>query len=132
MNNSVFDLNQTFDFSILNLGNPTLANNNNYISKISHGMTSKNLYIQLPKCTTKQGIIKSSSKIYTELNFSISQNVKSVFLEVSKTNHPAIRFYCRHRFVNVGLRKNYYRFSSTNKKDAVIMCLHLQPKRAEI
>ena len=31
MNNSVFDLNQTFDFSILNLGNPTLANNNNYI-----------------------------------------------------------------------------------------------------
>ena len=81
MNNSVFDLNQTFDFSILNLGNPTLANNNNYISKISHGMTSKNLYIQLPKCTTKQGIIKSSSKIYTELNFSISQKNVIDFLE---------------------------------------------------
>jgi ribosomal protein S18 acetylase RimI-like enzyme len=59
------------------------------------------------------------------INFSISQNVKSVFLEVSKTNRPAIRFYCRHCFVNVGLRKNYYRFSSTNKKDAMIMCLHL-------
>ena len=55
MNNSVFDLNQRFNFSILNLGNPTLANNNNYVSKISHGMTNKNLYIQLPKCTTKQG-----------------------------------------------------------------------------
>lgn len=66
------------------------------------------------------------------INFSISQNVTSVFLEVSKTNRPAIRFYCRHRFVNVGLRKNYYRFSSTNKKDAVIMCLHLEQKRAEI
>ena len=85
MNNSVFDLNQKFNFSILNLGNPTLANNNNYISKISHGMTNKNLYIQLPKCTTKQGIIKSSSKTYTELNFCISQkNVIDFFENLEK------------------------------------------------
>ena len=85
MNNSVFDLNQRFNFSILSLGNPTLANNNNYVSKISHGMTNKNLYIQLPKCTTKQGIIKSSSKIYTELNFCISQkNVIDFFENLEK------------------------------------------------
>ena len=85
MNNSVFDLNQRFNFSILNLGNPTLANNNNYVSKISHGMTNKNLYIQLPKCTTKQGIIKSSSKTYTELNFCISQkNVIDFFENLEK------------------------------------------------
>ena len=85
MNNSVFDLNQVFDFSILNLGNPTLANNNNYISKISHGLTNKNLYIQLPKCTTKNGIIKSSSKTYTELNFCISQkNVIDFFENLEK------------------------------------------------
>ena len=85
MNNSVFDLNQVFDFSILNLGNPTLANNNNYISKITHGLTNKNLYIQLPKCTTKNGIIKSSSKTYTELNFCISQkNVIDFFENLEK------------------------------------------------
>lgn len=85
MNNSVFDLNQRFNFSILNLGNPTLANNNNYVSKISHGMNNKNLYIQLPKCTTKQGIIKSSSKTYTELNFCISQkNVIDFFENLEK------------------------------------------------
>ena len=85
MNNSIFDLNQRFNFSILNLGNPTLANNNNYVSKISHGMTNKNLYIQLPKCTTKQGIIKSSSKTYTELNFCISQkNVIDFFENLEK------------------------------------------------
>ena len=59
------------------------------------------------------------------INFSMSQKVKSIFLEVSKTNRPAIRFYYRHSFVSVGLRKNYYRFSNTNKKDAMIMCLHL-------
>lgn len=85
MNNSVFDLNQRFNFSILSLGNPTLANNNNYVSKISHGITNKNLYIQLPKCTTKQGIIKSSSKTYTELNFCISQkNVIDFFENLEK------------------------------------------------
>ena len=85
MNNSVFDLNQRFNFSILNLGNPTLANNNNYVSKISHGMTNKNLYIQLPKCTTKLGIIKSSSKTYAELNFCISQkNVIDFFENLEK------------------------------------------------
>ena len=85
MNNSIFDLNQRFNFSILNLGNPTLANNNNYVSKISHGMNNKNLYIQLPKCTTKQGIIKSSSKTYTELNFCISQkNVIDFFENLEK------------------------------------------------
>jgi hypothetical protein len=85
MNNSIFDLNQRFNFSILNLGNPTLANNNNYVSKVSHGITNKNLYIQLPKCTTKQGIIKSSSKTYTELNFCISQkNVIDFFENLEK------------------------------------------------
>lgn len=81
MNNSVFDLNQRFNFDILNLGNPTLANNNNYISKLSHGITNKNLYIQLPKCTTKNGIIKNSSKTYTELNFCISQKIVIDFFE---------------------------------------------------
>lgn len=81
MNNSVFDLNQRFDFNILNLGNPTLANNNNYVSKLSHGITNKNLYIQLPKCTTKHGIIKNSSKTYTELNFCMSQKTVIDFFE---------------------------------------------------
>ena len=81
MNNSVFDLNQRFDFNILNLGNPTLANNNNYVSKLSHGITNKNLYIQLPKCSTKHGIIKNSSKTYTELNFCMSQKTVIDFFE---------------------------------------------------
>lgn len=85
MNNNVFDLNQRFNFEILNLGNPTLANNNNYVSKISHGLTNKNLYIQFPKCTTKNGIIKNSSKTYTELNFCISQkNVIEFFENLEK------------------------------------------------
>ena len=85
MNNTVFDLNEPFNFNLLNLGNPTLANNNNYVSKISHSITNKNLYIQLPKCSSKNGIIKSSSKTYTELNFCISQkNVIDFFENLEK------------------------------------------------
>ena len=109
MNNSVFDLNQRFNFSILSLGNPTLANNNNYVSKISHGMTNKNLYIQLPKCTTKQGIIKSSSKIYTELNFCISQkNVIDFFENLEK--------FCTEKIYN-NIELWFYESSNMQKTD---------------
>jgi len=86
MSNSVFDLDEPFDFKILNLGNPTLVNNNNYSSKITHGLTNKNLYIQLPKCSTKQGIHKNTSKTYTELSFSIAdKNVIEFFENLEKT-----------------------------------------------
>ena len=85
MSNSVFDLDEPFDFKILNLGNPTLVNNNNYSSKITHGITNKNLYIQLPKCSTKQGIHKNTSKAYTELSFSMAdKNVIEFFENLEK------------------------------------------------
>tara|TARA_B100001769_G_scaffold274798_1_gene274201 strand:+ start:63 stop:1307 length:1245 start_codon:yes stop_codon:yes gene_type:complete len=80
MSNSIFNLNNDFDFTILNLGNPTLINNNNYSSKLSHGNNKNNLYIQFPKCRTKQGIVKNSTKTYTELNFNLAdKNVIDFF-----------------------------------------------------
>tara|TARA_B110001450_G_scaffold110795_3_gene104584 strand:- start:8301 stop:9533 length:1233 start_codon:yes stop_codon:yes gene_type:complete len=69
MSNLIFDLTNNFDFSVLNLGNPSLLNNNNYFSKISHGSMNKNFYLQLPKCITKQGIIKGNNKNYCDLIF---------------------------------------------------------------
>ena len=79
--NSIFELNKTFDFSILNLGNPSLINNNNYFSKIGHGPMNKNLYMQLPKCTKKQGIIKGNNKSYCELCYGINEKNIIEFLE---------------------------------------------------
>ena len=85
MNNTIFELTDNFDFNIINLGNPTLINNSNYHSKISHGKTNKNLYIQFPKCSSKQGIIKNSSKTFIELNFNISdKNVIDFFENLEK------------------------------------------------
>jgi hypothetical protein len=80
-NNKIYDLNDPFDFSLLHLANPSLINNNNYFSKISQGSMKKNLYLQLPKCTTKQGIVKSSSKSYCELCYGITEKNVIEFLE---------------------------------------------------
>ena len=80
-NNTIFELDKEFNFDMLNLGNPTLINNNNYSCKISHGKTDKNLYIQLPKCSTKQGIVKTASKTYADLNFCMSNKKAMDFFE---------------------------------------------------
>ena len=85
MNNQIYELNEPFDFSVVNLGNPSLLNNNNYFSKISQGSMNKNLYIQLPKCSTKLGIVKGSNKTYCELNFGITEkNVIELFENLEK------------------------------------------------
>ena len=85
MNNHIFDLNESVNFGTINLGNPTLINNNNYFSKISHGSMKKNVYIQFPKCYTKQGIIKGNNKTYCDLNFNISdKNVIEFFENLEK------------------------------------------------
>ena len=81
MNNQIFDLKEKFDFNCLNLGNPSLLNNNNYFSKLSHGSINKNVYIQLPKCLTKQGIVKNSNKTFCELNYNICDKQVVDFFE---------------------------------------------------
>ena len=74
MENKIFEINKDFDYDILNLANPSLlGKTNSYISKFSHGKTSKNVYIQLPKCITKQGIVKTATKTFCELNFSMQE-----------------------------------------------------------
>ena len=41
----------------------------------------KNVYIQFPKCYTKQGIIKGNNKTYCDLNFNISDKNVIEFFE---------------------------------------------------
>ena len=63
-----------FDFSKINLGNPTLIHGNNYYTKINIGTYDKNLYIQLPKCKTKQGIVNTNNKCYCDLVYNASDS----------------------------------------------------------
>jgi ribosomal-protein-alanine N-acetyltransferase len=47
-----------------------------------------------------------------------AHHVRSIYLEVRRSNEPAIRLYKKHGFKNEGRRKNYY---SSPVEDAVIM-----------
>merc|ERR1712039_530131 len=61
-----------FDYTDINLGNPTLLTNSNYYTKINYGKFDKNLYLQLSKCTSKQGIIKSGNKQHIDIMYNSS------------------------------------------------------------
>lgn len=50
-----------------------------------------------------------------------NRNVREFFLEVAVDNAAAIALYANFGFKRVGLRKNYYRRSSTLRIDALIM-----------
>jgi len=63
----IIEPNSTFDFTKLNLAQPTGIQGGAYFTKLLHN--SKPLYIQTPKSLTKQGFIKNGKKIYCDLMF---------------------------------------------------------------
>jgi len=54
------------------------------------------------------------------LGFAGSNNIRSIFLEVRKSNEAAIALYKKHGFSSVRFRKDYY---SSPIEDAVVMAL---------
>lgn len=69
--NNIYDFRQPFDFTQLFLTTPVLSNGGNYF--IKYVLSGDNpLYIQPPKCTTKQGLVKTNGgkKHHCDLVFS--------------------------------------------------------------
>jgi hypothetical protein len=64
----IFDTNADFQFDKISLITPTSISGGIHFSKIL--INKKQLYIQSPKCKTKQGIVKTGKKIHTDLVFS--------------------------------------------------------------
>ena len=64
---NIYEPNGTFDFANISLAHPIGITGGAYFTKIQ--MNSKPLYIETPKCLTKQGFVKSGKKIYSELMF---------------------------------------------------------------
>jgi ribosomal-protein-alanine N-acetyltransferase len=60
--------------------------------------------------------------MYEAKEYCQRNDIKSIYLEVRKSNDPAIRLYKKHGFKNEGRRKNYY---SSPVEDAVMMSLAL-------
>jgi hypothetical protein len=63
----IYDTNDAFDFNNLVLTKPTSMTGGNYFIKCL--VNSGPLYIQPPKCKTKQGIIKAGKRYYSDLMF---------------------------------------------------------------
>ena len=55
----------------------------------------------------------------------IKKGVKDIFLEVRKSNQPAISFYKKMNYRYVGLRKNYYKTNS-GREDGLIYSKHME------
>jgi hypothetical protein len=66
-----------YNFSNLYLGPPSTLAGGSYFTKIMYN-NNKLLYIQTPKCLTKQGFVKSGKKIFVDLMF---DNNDTVFIQ---------------------------------------------------
>ena len=65
----IVDPNSSFDFSILSCISPTSIAGGNYFIRILKNPGQNPLYIQPPKCTTKQGVVKTGKKLVCDLLF---------------------------------------------------------------
>lgn len=74
-----------YDYSNIKLSSPSMQTGNNYYTNITIGDIDKHLYIQFPKCTTKAGYVKNTSKSYTDLIFSASDTRIIKWLENFET-----------------------------------------------
>jgi hypothetical protein len=86
---NIYETNDGFQFDKLNLLKPVSVAGGNFFIRFT--MEGNYLYIQPPKCKTKQGIVKAGKKYYTDLLFS---NANEQF--VSWMEH--LETYC-HQFI---------------------------------
>ena len=63
----IFDTNDSFDFEKLVLTKPTSISGGNYFIRFL--VNSQPLYIQPPKCKTRQGIVRAGKRLYSDLMF---------------------------------------------------------------
>lgn len=67
MSEAIFDTDETFPFQQLSLTTPIMMTGGAYF--IKYLVNKQTIYIQPPKCKTRQGIIKAGKKYYCDLLF---------------------------------------------------------------
>jgi len=67
---NIFEPNEEFNFKNITLAQPTAIQGGAYFTKLLYN--NKSLYIQCPKCVSKQGITKNGKKMYIDLLFNQS------------------------------------------------------------
>ena len=93
------------DFTKLYFGPPATLAGGAYFSRIMYG-TNKLLFIQTPKCLTKQGFIKSGKKIYTDLMFDNNDTVFINWIENLETRCQDLIYAKRESWFETKLEKD--------------------------
>jgi hypothetical protein len=87
---NIYETNDSFKFDKLNLLKPVSVSGGNYFIRFT--VDGNYLYVQPPKCKTKQGIVKAGKKYYTDLMFSNANDQFIRWMENLET-------YC-HQFIH--------------------------------
>ena len=97
----IYETNELFDFNKLVLLSPTNTPGGNYFIKFR--INESPLYIQPPKCKTKQGILKSNKRYYCDLMFT-NENEKFVnWMERLESHCRKIIYENRDRWFDIEL-----------------------------
>lgn len=68
----IYKPSKDFDFNLFSLENPQPVQGGSYFTRVVNN-NDKPLFIQLPKCTTKQGVVKTNRGLYCDLMYSKNQ-----------------------------------------------------------
>ena len=80
---SIIIPNDDFNFNSLNLSTPMSIQGGAFFTKLT--TYNNELYIQTPKCSTKQGFVKSGKKLHSDLLFDKSNEVLIQWIENLET-----------------------------------------------
>jgi hypothetical protein len=69
---TIYEPDMNFDFSTLHLAQPIVTANGSFFSKINVTSADESLFMYTPKSVTKQGIVTTKDKMYTDLSFTSS------------------------------------------------------------
>ena len=95
-----------YEFSQLMCISPTSLGGGNYFIRLLQKSGQKPLYIQPPKCSTKQGILKSGKKMYTDLLFKHEDEPFHEFLESLETFCKNQLFHYREKWFDSSLTED--------------------------
>lgn len=101
----IYEPDSSFDFSKLSLGQPQPLQGGSFFTKTL--FDTKDIFIQLPKCTTKQGIVQTERKYYLDLLYeTISNSVLSEWFENLESTFQKLIFQKRDMWFNNNIELN--------------------------
>ena len=110
--NNIIEPDISFEFSRLHLGHPTELPGKSYFTKLFY--VNKPLYIQTPKCLTKQGFLLNGKKNYCDLMFDSNDSLFIQWFESLENKCQELLFEKREEWFQNTLEKGDIETSFTS------------------